>query len=437
MKKQAVALASCSLLIGASILTGCGTPTSEASGHGPVTITWESISFGNVGARKTIVKLFEKTHPSIKVSIMNAPSAANDYESRLITQIGGGATTPDVYMMDDIWPATFGSKGLALNLSKNLPEATLNQVPKTLLKLSGEYNGAVYGLPFWTDSGFLYYRKDLLAKYHLPIPKTLAQLQREAKYLVSQHAVKYGYVYQGADYLGNVCDFMEILADFGGQLLHPNGTAAVDSAAGQHALGYLRGLITSGASPAIVTTYEESQSLDTFAAGNAAFMRNWSYAYAASQATGSKVSGNIGIEPMPGNNAFPGYSAIGGWDLGINPNSKNLKAALTFVQWNLSNQAQNAWAHYITTANPEPASVPSLVKDNPVLLAHKAVKLTSCAPGVANYAQLTQVMYSQINLALAGTESISTALKNMASGINSLHLGPSAYQLQGTPPHSN
>ena len=38
------------------------------------------------------------------------------------------------------------------------------------------YNGKVYGSPMFEDNGFLYYRKDLLAKENLPVPTTWEQL---------------------------------------------------------------------------------------------------------------------------------------------------------------------------------------------------------------------------------------------------------------------
>ena len=100
----------------------------------------------------------------------------------------------------------------------------------------------------------------------------------------------------------------------------------------------MRSLITSGASPAAVTTFQEPQAMNTFGAGNAAFLRNWDYAYSAATtpSSGGKLTASqVGVEPLPtfAGQAYPGYSNIGGWNMYINPHSKNLAADLTFIKW--------------------------------------------------------------------------------------------------------
>ena len=91
----------------------------------------------------------------------------------------------------------------------------------------------------------------------------------------------------------------------------------------------MRSLITSGASPAAVTTFQEPQAMNTFGAGNAAFLRNWDYAYSAATtpSSGGKLKASqVGVEPMPTfqGQPTPGYSNIGGWNMYINPHSKNV-----------------------------------------------------------------------------------------------------------------
>ena len=108
----------------------------------------------------------------------------------------------------------------------------------------------------------------------------------------------------------------------------------------------MRSLITSGASPAAVTTFQEPQAMNTFGAGNAAFLRNWDYAYSAATtpSSGGKLTASqVGVEPMPtfAGQPTPGYSNIGGWNMYINPHSKNVAADLTFIKWLSSPAAQD------------------------------------------------------------------------------------------------
>src|SRR5205807_9897608 len=87
------------------------------------TITWLSSPLGPAGtdARTALVAAFEKANPGITVKFVNAPASTDTTRSTLTTQISGGATTPDVYNGDVVWPAQFGQAGLAMPLSDHLP----------------------------------------------------------------------------------------------------------------------------------------------------------------------------------------------------------------------------------------------------------------------------------------------------------------------------
>ena len=137
---------------------------------------------------------------------------------------------------------------------------------------------------------------------------------------------------------------MEYLTSAGGTATNSDYTKAnLDSAAAVKATTFMRSLVTTGVSPAAVTTMQEPQSMSTFASGQAAFLRNWDYAYADSQTKGSSnVIGKVGVAPMPTfqGQAYPGYSNIGGWNMYINPHSKNVAADLTFIKFMASDEAQ-------------------------------------------------------------------------------------------------
>ena len=77
--------------------------------------------------------------------------------------------------------------------------------------------------------------------------------------------------------------------------------------------------------------------MSIFAAGDAGFLRNWDYAYsnATTPATGKLKASQVGVEPMPAfaGQPTPGYSNIGGWNMYINPHSKNVNLDLTFIKY--------------------------------------------------------------------------------------------------------
>jgi multiple sugar transport system substrate-binding protein len=280
------------------------------------TINWwaSPINTSGTDVRQVLIKDFEAQYPNIKVSLTSAPTNTDTNRATLATDISGGATTPDVFMGDVIWPAQFGAHQLAVPLSDYLPSSYWAQFAPGLVQ-GATYNGKVYGSPLFEDQGFLYYRKDLLAKEHLPVPTTWEQLESESETLQKAGLVKYGFVWEGASYEGLTCNYMEYLADAGGTATNSSyTTASLDSAAAVKATTFMRSLITSGVSPAAVTTFQEAQAMSTFASGQAAFLRNWDYAYADSQVPGTPTVGKVGVAPLPTfqGESYPGYSNIGG-----------------------------------------------------------------------------------------------------------------------------
>ncbi len=411
-------LASGSLLLTATVsgFSPGGLVRSPAALKKPVTIVWYASPITDTGVRKTMIQAFERAHPKIRVHLNTAPTNTDTMRSTLTTAISGGATSPDIFMGDVIWPAQFGHNDLALPLSKYLPKSFWTRFAPGLVK-GASYQGTVYGAPFFMDAGFLYYRKDLLTKAHLPVPKTWPQLVKEAKLLQKRKLVKFGYVWQGADYEGLTCDWMEVMTDAGGSVFNKNySKVTIDSPQSVRALKFLRSLITSHISPAAETTFEEPQAMNVFDAGNAAFLRNWDYAWSNSNdPKDSKVVGKVGVAPLPTfpGQKRPGYSCIGGWDVYVNPHSKHLAQDLTFIKWITGRQAQTILATKFSEipTNYAVQKDPAVQKLNPVLKTVHNVRLISRPSGSPVYPAVSQAIYSNLNAALAGTVSPAQALK--------------------------
>jgi multiple sugar transport system substrate-binding protein len=408
----------------ASAAGGSATPSGNATSGN---ITWwaSPITTTSPDPRVVLINAFEKAYPGIKVNLQSAPTDTDTNRASLITTISGGASSPDVYMGDVIWPAQFGKAGLAQPLSKYLPSSFWNTFAPGLVQ-GATYNGQVYGVPFFEDQGFLYYRKDLLAKEHLPVPKTWQQLETDAVTIKNAGLTKYGFVWQGDSYEGLTCDFMEYLGSEGGTVLNSSANSStIDSPAAVKAATFMRSLITSGASPAAVTTFQEGQAMSAFATGQAAFLRNWDYAYSYSQtkSSPSTVVGNVGVVPLPSfsGQPSPGTSDIGGWNLYINPHSKNTAADVTFLKWMASPAAQTILGTQFSeiptvTSVRDSAAVKGV---NPVLAIVGQTRLVSRPANTPQYAKVSQAIYTNINSMLSGATSPSAALSAAQGQINS------------------
>ena len=69
---------------------------------------------------------------------------------------------------------------------------------------------------------------------------------------------------------------------------------------------------------AAVLTWQEEQTRFAFQNGQAAFMRNWPYAFALMDGAESAVAGRFAVAPMPGQAGGAPTAALGGSTLAIN-----------------------------------------------------------------------------------------------------------------------
>jgi len=428
MKKNRMALLAV-LATGMFAVTACASPSQSAAApmvkkaSAPVTITWSSGTVTGTGLRKTMIQLFEKENPGIKVQILQQPTNTDTTRATLSTQISGGSTSPDVFMGDVIWPGQFGSQHLALPLNKYLPKSFFSRFAPGLVD-GASYQGNVYGAPWYADAGFLYYRKDLLQAAHLPVPTTWEQVQADSLKLVKMHKVKYGFVWEGSDYEGLTCDWMEYLSDAGGQVFNAKGQPVMDSSAAVKALSFMRGLITSGASPAAVTTFQEPQAMNAFDQGDAAFLRNWDYAWSNSQTPNqSRVVGKVGVVPLPtfAGQGGTGHACIGGWDIYINPHSKHIAQDLKFIEFITGYQAEYTMASKFSEipTNYAVQSDPKVKDLNPVLAIVSKTHLVGRPSQTPYYAKVSQAIYTNINAALSGQVSVKSALAQANSQLKS------------------
>jgi len=443
MNKKSVTIG-VSLLTLAGILAGCGTGGNNAAttntttsttntttaSTGPVdyskasgTITWAASPITHTGMRQALIDAFEKAYPNIKITLQNQNSDTDTNKASLTTAIGGGSATPDVYLGDVVWPAQFASNQLAMPLNNKLPASFFNRFAGGLVQ-GATYKKNVYAAPFFVDSGFLFYRKDLLKQANLPVPTTWEQVQQESQTLQQKKLVQYGLVWQGASYEGLTCDFMEYLTDAGGKVFDSSGQPSIDSPQANKALTFMKGLITSGVSPKAEDTFQESQSMNVFSSGNAAFLRNWSYAWSVSTTKGSNVIGKVGVVPLPtfaSSGGGSGYSTIGGWDLYVNPHTANLNASLQFIDWMTGKDAQTLMAEKFgeIPTNAAVQADPQVRALSPVLNIVSQTHYISRPSSSPNYSAVSKAIYTNVNQALAGGMSVSNALKKAQQEIKS------------------
>lgn len=246
---------------------------------------------------------------------------------------------------------------------------------------------------------------------------------------------KYGYVWQGAQYEGLVCNFEEVLHGYGGSLFsdpfHPT-TVTIDSLQARQALTTMVNWIAKKVSPEDTDTYTEEVARNTWEkpGEGALFMRNWPYAYAHSQQI---LAHKFGTHPLlSGGNNGTGHSSLGGWQLAINTFSDPVKqdAAWEFIKYMLQPEAQTLGA----TAVSWMMTLLSIYEDPEVLrqaplLGQLLPMLQSAQPRpiAANYAAISTATRFYVRQALTRQASVAQALTALAAKLEQLtkHSHPS------------
>jgi len=310
---------------------------------GEKTITW-AVGKDPTGRHQAMIEEFQMLHPGVKVKLLEMPESSTAQHDAYVTYLAAGDKSIDVYSIDIIWPAEFARAGWLFPLTDALASSEKDDfLPGPLAGCT--YRDTLWAMPWFTDAGMLYYRKDLLEKNRLKIPDTWEELIKQASFLSKKYDMA-GYVWQGQQYEGLVCNFLEILWSCGGELFDENGQPLLTSREALKAAGIVKEMFNINASTLGVLTYKEEESRQLFTSGQAVFMRNWPYAWALSQDTakGSAVAGKVGMAPLPACRGEVSSSCLGGWNLAVSRFSRNPDLAKELVLFLTSYDCQKDFA---------------------------------------------------------------------------------------------
>ena len=269
---------------------------------GAATVT---LSCGAVGLELEICKegaeaWAEKT--GNRVEVISTPNSATERLALYQQILAANSADIDVFQIDVIWPGILADH--FIDLSAYIPKEEIDQHFRAIVE-NNTVDGRFIAMPWFTDAGLLYYRKDLLEKYGRPVPQTWQEREETARTV---------------------------------------GTIA----------------------PEGVLNYAEDESRGVFQSGNAVFMRNWPYAWALSQAEDSPIRGKVGVAALPkGGPDGKHTGGLGGWQLAGSKYSENPEVAADLVRYLTSYDEQKRRA-IKGSYNP---TIEALYRDEEVLAA--------------------------------------------------------------------
>jgi multiple sugar transport system substrate-binding protein len=362
----------------------------------------------------------------IRVELLRQPADTDQRRQGLVTALNARQSEPDVFLMDVAWLGLFVASRWLEPLDGRVDAAPFFQ---RVIKLVDRQQGHLMALPVYLDCGILYYRRDLLEKFQLPgPPETWPELLSYARSV--QRSMRrtnprfYGFVWQGAQYEGLVCNFMEFSGSRGG-FIQQGDALRLDVAANQTALNFMRDLIWQDrlSPPSTFTEMKEEQVRLYFQAGNALFERNWPYAWSLHQSPASKVRNKVGMAPLPAPLVGRRVSTLGGWHIGISRFSGRKRRSLEFLRFVTSYDTQKKIMSRMgwNPGREDLYDAPDILKQHPHYRELKEIFQTATPrPLLPYYTQISAIAQRYMNSVLADRISAGKALSRAQDEIDAL-----------------
>ena len=395
-------------LAGATLLGIAGCGGGGGGGGGEFTVTFGPEESGSL--QNAIDRFNEEFSGQYTANYREMPADTGQYFDQLQTELQAGSSEFDLIGADVIWPAQLASQGFILDLSDRFTQDQQNEfLPATIEAMT--YNGSVWGVPWRTDAGMLYYRQDLLEEngFNNP-PTTWDELKQMARTVQQRSGTRYGFIFQGADYEGGVTNALEYIWSSGGEVVDPNNPdrVLIESPEATEGLNIQRSTVDDGVAPESVATFKEQEVQSTFLNGDAVFARHWPVMYGliSNPDESSLTTDQVGVAPLPvASESDQNASCLGGWNWCININSANQEAAWEFIKFFTSAEQQKTGAleGNLLPTRRELYEDQELMEEVPIIpLAREAAENTRPRPVSPYYQDMSLRMAEQFNASLNG-----------------------------------
>ena len=354
---------------------------------------------------------FEKQHPDVKVNLEFVPYEA--LHDKIVAARGAGGNGYDVVLFDAIWPAEFSRFDLLQDVSSRIaPDEREKIFPGAMNTVV--YQGKTLGMPWILDTKYLYYNKAMLDKAGIKTPPaSWQQVMDDAKVLKDKGIVKYPLVWSWSQAEALVCDYTTLVSGFGGSF-YQNGKLDFSTPASLKAVTLMKTSLDQGLSNPASREYLEEDVRKAFSNGDAAFALNWTYMYnMANDPKQSKVAGDVGIVPAPGDTPDKPGAVNGSMGLGIAKASQHPEEAWQYIHYLTSQPVQDKYAKLSLPVWKASYQDPAVAKGQESLIAaaDKSLNVMLSRPETADYSRLSNTLQQQLQSVLQGKATPDVALK--------------------------
>jgi trehalose/maltose transport system substrate-binding protein len=311
----------------------------QRSSKEPVTVTFVDPEWSKDLTERTLIaddRLKDFTQQTgIAVKHLPTPETTLDQLDLVRKLLRQESTSPDVDGVDVIWPGVLSEELMDLKpyLATELSAINADMVASYTVK------GKLVAVPYHSDIGVLFYRKDLLRRYgYRAPPRTWGELEQMAVRIQEGERARgqkdfWGFTWPGAAGEGLTCNALEWqISEGGGRIIEADGTISVNNPdairswqRAAHWIGWI--------SPRSVTSLQEWDAVnDFYHPGRSAFYRGWARSYLLSVRDNPSIRDQIGMTNVPaGKNAQA--ATLGGFGLGISRSSRHTTEALQLIRF--------------------------------------------------------------------------------------------------------
>jgi len=417
------------LLVSFTVAFASGGGEKAAAASQTVTMIFDAVQQNHDALYQEYAQKYTTAHPGVKVVVTYGPKTVTDLLGLYLQYFAAKRSDVDIYGIDVIWPGDIADHLVDLNAYG--AKDVVSQYFSSMVQ-NDTVKGRLVAVPYLANAPVLYYRTDLLKKYGFTNPPgTWAELADIAAAIQKGERAAgnqdfWGFVYQGKAYEGLTCDALEWVASYGGgTVVDSSGKITINNPNAVAALKFAAGTVGTIA-PAGVTGFDEEASRAVWQAGNAAFMRNWPYAYTLGNAADSTIKGKFDITTLPAGTSGQKAGALGGLALAVSKYSKSPQQAADVAFYFAGKDFQKA----MLIKSSEPSPIVSLYQDPDVLKAIPFFSkmqdvLTNAVPRPSTatapkYNEVSRLFFTAVHSTLTKEQDPQAALTGLESSLQDL-----------------
>jgi multiple sugar transport system substrate-binding protein len=297
---------------------------------------WVRASGAN--AAQHLIDLWNSGHAD-KITLTVIPD--NQMVSKLASGVGAG-DVPDIVSFDLIYMPDFMRAGFLTDITDAMKaDPDFPKVAKAFTELA-TYKGRLYGTGFTPDVSVLVYNKDLFRKAGLDPdkpPKSLAQIHEDAKKIHALGPDIYGFYFSGSCPGCNIFTTSPMMVASGAKILPASAKDEPLAGPGiKEVLQLFRDMWTEGLIPKSAQADNGANFVANFKTGKVGIQGAGGFLISDLKREAPNM--DFGVTFLPGIKEGQASAFVGGDVVAIPKGSKHAQLGLTFIKWELTDEAQ-------------------------------------------------------------------------------------------------